>query len=75
LIFPKLWHALGHCAHATELVLSGWVGVGERPLRAAGMRLGDHLKRVDLSNTLVPLPLATSHAMRMSSNSTCARIR
>lgn len=53
----KVWHALGQCAHATELVLSGWASVGERPLRAAGMRLGNHLTRVDLANTAVrPTP-------------------
>jgi len=53
MLHRQIWHALSECAHATELILSGWAGISERPLRAAAMRLGEHLKRVDLSNTAV----------------------
>jgi hypothetical protein len=49
----EVWSAVSSCPHVTKLLLAGWRGVGEKPLRSMGIALGDRLEVVDLSDTPV----------------------
>ena len=49
----EVWDAANACSHVTKLLLAGWIGVAEKPLRGISIILGENLQLVDLSDSPV----------------------